>query len=206
MGRRVRVGVLGGTFDPPHIGHLIVAEQARAQLGLDQVWFTPVGQPPHKQERDVSNADDRVAMTRLAIAQNPHFALCMDDVTRPGPHYTLTLMHLLKDKHAQHTWHLIIGGDSLVDMPKWHHPNALVELVRLAVAHRPGSQPNITQLENAIPNLKARIDWIHSPLVHVSSSDLRQRFAAGLPLRYAVPDAVIEYIVNQRRYQAVSKD
>ena len=202
MGRRVKIGVLGGTFDPPHVGHLIVAEQARAQLGLDQVWFTPVGQPPHKQDRDVSCAEDRVVMTRLAIADNPYFVLCMDDVIRPGPHYTLTLIHQLQRKYVEHTWYLIIGGDSLVDMPKWHQPTQLVELVRLAVAHRPGSQPNITQLEGAIPNLRDRIDWIHSPLVHVSSSDLRQRFAAGLPLRYAVPDAVIDYITTQRCYQS----
>jgi nicotinate-nucleotide adenylyltransferase len=202
MGRRVKIGVLGGTFDPPHVGHLIVAEQARAQLGLDQVWFTPVGQPPHKNDRDVSRAEDRVAMTRLAIADNPNFVLCMDDVTRPGPHYTLTLMYQLQHTHTEHTWHLIIGGDSLVDMPKWHQPTQLVALVRLAVAHRPGSQPNITQMEGAIPNLRTRIDWIHSPLVHVSSSDLRQRFAAGLPLRYAVPDTVIDYITTQRRYQS----
>ncbi len=203
MGRpTVKVGLLGGTFDPPHVGHLIVAEQARAQLGLDQVWFTPVGQPPHKQDRSVSDAVHRVAMTHLAITGNPGFTLCLDDVSRPGPHYTLTLMAHLRNHHPQHQWHMIIGSDSLMDLPKWHQPIALVDQVRLAVAHRPGSQPNVTQLESIIPGLHSKIDWIHSPLVHVSSSDLRSRFAAKLPLRYAVPDGVIDYITTKRLYRA----
>ena len=200
MGRRVKLGILGGTFDPPHVGHLIVAEQARAQLGLDQVWFTPVGQPPHKLDRSVSAAEHRISMTRLAISGNPGFAMSLNDVNRPGPHYTYALLQQLQTKYPHHQWHMIIGGDSLVDLPKWHQPTALVKLVRLAVAHRPDSQPNITQLEQTIPDLQAQIDWIHSPLVHVSSSDLRKRFASGLPLRYAVPDAVIEYIAANRLY------
>jgi len=202
VGGGVKIGVLGGTFDPPHIGHLIVASQAQAQLKLDQVWFTPVGQPPHKQDRVVSEAEHRVEMTRLAIADNSKFALCLEDVNRPAPHYTLTLMQMLREKHTEHSWHLVIGGDSLVDLPKWHQPELLNQLARLAVAHRPEAQPDVSEIEKVIPGIAHNIDWIHSPLVHVSSSDLRRRHAAGLPLRYAVPDGVIAYLNQHQLYKS----
>jgi nicotinate-nucleotide adenylyltransferase len=196
----LNLGILGGTFDPPHIGHLIVAEQARAQLQLDEVWFAPAGQPPHKRNRKVSKAEHRVAMTRLAIADNPHFKLCLADIKRPGPHYSTDLMRLLRLQHPRNQWYFIIGGDSLADLPNWHQPQQFVQLARLAVAHRPGFQPDLAALEQTIPGLSQRVAWVNSPLVYVSSSDLRARARQGLPLHYVVPGEVEAYVQQHRLY------
>jgi nicotinate-nucleotide adenylyltransferase len=197
----VNIGVLGGTFDPPHIGHLIVAEQARAQLQLDEVWFAPAGQPPHKRNRKVSEAKHRVTMTRLAIADNPCFKLCLTDIERPGPHYSTDLMRLLRQQHPRNQWYFIIGGDSLADLPNWHQPQQFVQLARLAVAHRPGFQPDLAALEQTIPGLRERVAWVNSPLVYVSSSDLRARARQGLPLRYVVPREVEAYVQQNHLYR-----
>ena len=116
----MRIGILGGTFDPPHIGHLVIGDQARAQLGLDRVWFTPVGQPPHKS--NTSPAADRVAMTRLAIDDYEAFEVCLVDVERPPPHYTVHLFEELRRRWPEHEFWFIIGADALIDMPRWQQP------------------------------------------------------------------------------------
>jgi nicotinate-nucleotide adenylyltransferase len=189
----MQIGILGGTFDPPHIGHLIIAEQARVQLRLDQVWFAPAGQPVHKNGHHVTVAEHRVAMVELSIADNPCFKLCRVDVERPAPHYSLDLVRILRQQHPQHQWHFVIGSDSLADLPKWHAPEEIIKLVRLAVAQRPGYQPDLAALERAIPGLTQRIDWISAPMIEVSSTDLRARAQKGWPLRYIVPEAVDDY-------------
>jgi nicotinate-nucleotide adenylyltransferase len=187
----MHIGILGGTFDPPHIGHLVIGDQALNALGLDEVWFTPVGQPTHK--RSVSAASHRVAMTRLAIATHPRFRVCERDVERPGPHYSLTLMHLLRAEHPAHTWTFIIGEDSLADLPDWHQPAALFELTQLAIAKRPGSAPDLTAIRAVVPDIDARIQWIDAPLMDLSSTDLRARMRVGASVRYLIPRAVAEY-------------
>jgi nicotinate-nucleotide adenylyltransferase len=187
----MHIGILGGTFDPPHIGHLVIGDQALTSLGLDEVWFTPVGQPTHK--RSVSAAGHRVAMTRLAIATHPKFRVCERDVERPGPHYSLTLMQLLRAEHPEHTWTFIIGEDSLADLPEWHQPAALFELTRLAVARRPDSAPDLAAIRAVVPDIDARIAWIDTPLMDLSSTELRARLQTSRSVRYLIPRAVAEY-------------
>ncbi len=196
----MNLGLLGGTFDPPHVGHLIIGDQAQTQLGLDEVWFTPVGQPTHKSAAAVSPAQHRVAMTRLSIATNPRFRVCETDVNRPGPHYSLTLMQQLRAEHPQHTWTFIIGEDSLADLPKWHQPNALLQLVRLAVARRPGSTPDLAAVRAVVPDIDTRILWLDTPLIALSSTELRRRLASGGSVRYLLPRAVAEYARESRLY------
>lgn len=197
----MRIGILGGTFDPPHIGHLVLGDQAWQQLGLDEVWFTPVGQPPHKVGRVVSTAEHRIAMTRAAITGHAAFRLCEVDVQRPGPHYSLTLMQLLRAQFPQHEWFFLIGEDSLADLPRWHQPAKLIELVTLCVSRRPGSRGEHAQLFDFLPALRERLRWIDAPLIDLSSSSLRERLVAGRSVRYLVPDAVLDVAHAQGVYR-----
>jgi nicotinate-nucleotide adenylyltransferase len=199
----MRIGLLGGTFDPPHIGHLVLGDQAWQQLGLDEVWFTPVGQPPHKAGRVVSAAPHRTAMTRAAIGGHAAFRLCELDVQRPGPHYSLTLMQLLRERHPEHEWFFLIGEDSLADLPKWHRPDALIELVTLCVARRPGSRADHGDVFAFLPALRERLRWIDAPLLDLSSSDLRARLVDGRSVRYLVPDAALAYAEMNAVYRRV---
>ncbi len=196
----MKIGILGGTFDPPHIGHLVIADQARAQLQLDRVWFAPVGTPPHKSTERVSSAEHRVMMTRLAIADNPDFELTLADVNRPTPHYITTLFESLNEQYKQVDWYLIVGGDSLVELPRWHQPQRLLSLARLAVANRTGFQPDLASLELSLPGISGRIVWVDSPIIDLASRDLQRRAREGLPLRYVVTQEVAQYIYANSLY------
>ncbi len=199
----MNVGVLGGTFDPPHIGHLVIGDQALHQLGLDELWYTPVGQPTHKMGSAVSPALHRVAMTRLAVATHAQFRLCEYDVGRPGPHYSLTLMQLLLQRHPEHAFVFVIGEDSLADLPKWHQPAQLLDLVTLAVAHRPGSLPDMAAIRAVVPNIDRRVQWVEAPLLDLSSTDLRQRLGDGRSTRYLMPRVVADYALEHALYASV---
>ncbi|MFQ5613220.1 MAG: nicotinate-nucleotide adenylyltransferase [Anaerolineae bacterium] len=197
-----RLGVLGGTFDPIHYGHLLAAEQARETLGLDRVLFMPAGDPPHKIGRPKSAAHHRRAMVELAIAGDPAFCLSTIDLDRPGPHYSVDMIDQVRrafDLSAE-TCFFILGADSLWDLPGWRRPRQLIQQCRLAVLHRPGYEPEVEQLAAALPGLPARLDWVPMPEVGVASSDLRRRARQGLSLRYQTPEAVIAYIRQHRLY------
>ena len=153
-----RLGVFGGTFDPPHIGHLLLAETAKVALQLDRVLFLPVGDPPHKNECRVSPAHHRIAMTRLAIAGNPAFVLDTTDVDRPAPHYTATLLPILHHHYPQAELWLVLGSDSLQDLPNWHYPHDLLGQCRLAVLERPGVRLDWPVLDRLLPELRDRLD------------------------------------------------
>ncbi len=196
----MRIGILGGTFDPPHIGHLVIGDQARAQLGLDRVWFTPVGQPPHKS--NTSLAEDRVAMTRLAIDDYEAFEVCLVDVERPPPPYTVHLVEELRRRWPEHEFWFIIGADALIDMPRWQQPRRILELAQIAVAHRPRYRPHLDELEVAIPGISKAIVWVDTPLTDLASNDLQRRARLGLPLRYVVTREVSDYIHAHQLYAA----
>ncbi len=199
----MKIGILGGTFDPIHLGHLLMAETARETLGLRRVLFVPAGDPPHKQGVDKTPASHRRAMVELAIAGNPHLVLSRVDLDRPGPHYTTDTVRLIRaqvDLPAEACF-LIIGGDSLLDLPTWYHAPELLTLCRLAVVHRPGFQPDLTKLEGVLPGLTARLDWVEMPLIGLSSRDIRARVRAGQSIRYQVAEEVREYIERERLYQ-----
>jgi nicotinate-nucleotide adenylyltransferase len=198
----MRLGILGGTFDPIHLGHLLLAEMARETLGLQRVLFAPAGESPLKQDISKTSAHHRRAMVELAIASNPHFELSLVDLERPGPHYTIDTVHLIRaqyDLPADECF-FIIGGDSLESLPLWHKSEELITLCRLAVSHRPGYQPDLTALEERIPGLRARLDWVEMPALDLVASEIRSRGRAGQSIRYQVTDSVCEYIEQNNLY------
>lgn len=197
----MRVGILGGTFDPPHYGHLILAELAADSLALDRVLFVPAADPPHKGGLRAS-AQHRVALVERAIAGNPRFALSRVDLDRPGPHYSVEMVQLVQAEFPGAALIFLIGGDSLRDLPTWSRPEELIKRVRLGVMRRPGSAPDLTQLEREIPGLGERIDWIDAPQIEISASALARRVAAGLSIRYQTPDAVRAYIDDHQLYRS----
>ena len=186
------IGLLGGTFDPPHVGHLVLGECARVQLGLDRVCFMPAGDPWRKAGRDVSSATHRLAMTNLAIAGNRHFDLDEREVERIGPTYTVDTLRAL---HAQGLDDivLILGSDALADMPAWREPDVITVLARLAVAPKGADQSEQAWLA-AQAGLREPPIPVDMPPLPVSSTLVRERVRARLPIRYLVPEAVEEYI------------
>ena len=195
-----RLGILGGTFDPPHYGHLALAENGRVQLRLDRVLFVPAGQQPLKSGRSITPATHRAALVQAAIAGNPAFALSRVDIARPGPHYTDDMLALLHQEHPQAELFFLMGGDSLADFAAWRNPAAIVRQARLVVMARPGYDPDLGALERAAPGLCERLTWLDVPYLGISSSDLRHRARAGLPLRYLVPPPVEDYIHEHHLY------
>ena len=196
----MNIGILGGTFDPIHIGHLVVAEEARIKLGFREVLFVPAGQPWLKLDRNISLAVHRVEMVRHAIADNPHFKLYTLEVERPGPSYTVdTLTMLRKQLGSEASFFFILGRDTLAELPLWKEPKKLVQLCRLVVAPRLGAK-DLKHLETSIPGLLDNVIQLDMPVIGISSSGIRQRIAQGLPIRYLVPAEVEKYITEQKIY------
>ena len=196
----MNIGVLGGTFDPIHIGHLIVAEEARVKLGLTQVLFVPAGEPWLKQDRDITSASHRVEMVHRAIADNSNFRISTLEVSRPGPSYTVDTLTSLKDQvSSEASLFFILGRDTLAELPLWKEPRRVIELCRLVVPPRLGSR-DLRHLEEAIPGLLDRIIQLDMPVIGISSSEIRQRMARGLSVRYLVPAGVEKYIAEKKVY------
>jgi nicotinate-nucleotide adenylyltransferase len=198
----MNVGVLGGTFDPIHVGHLIIAEEARVELGLSEVLFVPAGNPWLKVNRAITPAAMRVEMVRRAIGGNEHFRLCTLEVERSGRSYTVDTIASLKKQLGEQSFFFILGQDSFNDLPLWKDPARLVELCRLVVVPRVGlTLPELNSGPFAIPGLADRVTELSTPLIGVSSSEIRQRVARGLSVRYLVADGVAEYIAEQGLYR-----
>jgi nicotinate-nucleotide adenylyltransferase len=196
----VNIGVLGGTFDPIHIGHLVIAEEARIKLGFREVLFAPAGQPWRKLDRNITPAVHRVEMVRRAIADNPQFKLCTLEVERPGPSYTVdTLTMLRKQLGSEASLFFILGRDTLAELPFWKEPKKVVQLCRLVVPPRLGSK-DLKHLETAIPGLLDKVIQLDMPVIGISSAEIRQRLAQGLTIRYLVPPEVEKYITEQKIY------
>jgi nicotinate-nucleotide adenylyltransferase len=197
-----RLGILGGTFDPIHHGHLVAAEEASYQLALDRVLFVPAGAPPHKPARPISPASHRLRMVELAIAGKPHFAVSRVDIDRPAPSYTVDTLKLLRAEWGRETrFFFIEGNDSLSDMVNWYQPQRLIELCELAVVRRPGSEIDLPALEKRLPGLTERVHWVQIPLLEISSTDLRARIRAGRSISYLVPREVEAYIQEHGLYR-----
>ena len=198
----MRLGILGGTFDPVHLGHLVIAQDAATALALDRVLFLPSGIQPLKRGRPVTSAAHRVAMVERAIAGNPAFALSRADVDHPGPSYTVDTLDRLRAAWgpAAAFW-FIVGEDSLAGLLAWRDPAGILARARLAVAPRPDVQVPWPALAAALPDLPARIDPVPAPLLAIRATDLRARVAAGRSIRYLVPAAVEAYIHEQGLYQ-----
>lgn len=195
-----RVGLLGGTFDPPHVGHLWLAETAQAQLGLDRVLFLPVGAPVHK-NGGITAVSHRLTMTQLALSNYPSFQLDTTDAERPSPHATYTLLPLLRQQYPQARFWLLLGGDSLRDFATWRQPQQIIRQCRLAVLPRPGADVDWAVLDETVPGLKTAVDWLDGPTIPLSSTEIRAWVGAGYSVRALVGTAVAAHINQYQLYQ-----
>ena len=200
----MRLGVFGGTFDPPHYGHLAVAEEAAEQLDLGCVLFVPTGQPPHKPGAPVTPAAHRARMAEVAIADNPRFRLSCADVDRPGPSYTADLLALLRAEQGPATeLYFICGMDMLASFLTWHEPARVITQCQLVAITRPGVAPvAVTALEAALPAARGRVHLLRAPGLDISGTALRARVAAGRSIRYLVPPTVAAYVREHGLYRA----
>ncbi len=196
------VGILGGTFNPPHIGHLVCAQEALVQLALDEVLLMPVCAPTHKAIEADPGAEHRVAMCRAAVAGDPRLGVSLAEIERGGPSFTVDTLNVL---HAQRpddevTW--IMGGDMAYALPDWRQPARILELARIAVAERHDvRRDRIAERLAGLPGADERVRFFDMPRIDVSSSLLRQRAASGGPLRYLMPDAVRAHIEREALYR-----
>jgi nicotinate-nucleotide adenylyltransferase len=197
--RSKRLGVIGGTFDPPHLGHLAFAEWARGALRLDRVLFVPAGSPPHKRSGSPSPAAQRLAMTRLAVRGNPAFGVSALEVRRRGPSYTVDTLRALAARHPGARLHLLMGADMFASFGTWREPDEIARRARLVVALRPGAAPPRRGRRGA-PAWARRVTWLANPTIELSSTALRERARRGGSLRYLVPDAVARYVERHRMY------
>ncbi len=198
----LRRGVLGGTFDPPHIGHLVLAANARHDLQLDEVWFIPAGEPYRKAGRGVTPREVRLKMVEALLADLPWARVSTIELERDGPTYTTDTLRELASDGGE--WWFILGSDALGDLPHWREPATIVEQVRLALARRPGVGETEIPAETlkAVPKIESRIDEIEMPLLEISSTDLRQRVRDGRPTDFLVPPAVRAVIDELGLYSA----
>jgi nicotinate-nucleotide adenylyltransferase len=201
-----RIGLFGGTFDPPHVGHLALAEWARESLRLDHVLFVPAGQPPHKGRARLSSVAHRLAMTRLAVRDNRAFTVSPLEALRDGPSFTVDTVRALRRREPRARIFLLMGADSLEEFPTWRDPEAILAFATLAVALRPGASTAAgRRVRRGAADLRfpgpARIEWLGNPVLDVSSSAIRTRLRAGRSARYLIPEAVARYIARHRLYR-----
>ncbi len=196
----MRIGVFGGTFDPIHMGHLIVAEDARVALGLDKVLFIPAGQPWFKSYRQITDAHHRLAMVRLAVNDNSLFDVSDIEIRRSGPSYTVDTLAELRDEHTDAEFIVILGVDALREIDRWHHPRLLFEMASVVGMARPGAALDPSVLNAAIPGASSRMRLLDSALVEISGTDIRQRVAVGQSIHYRVPAEVERYISENGLY------
>jgi nicotinate-nucleotide adenylyltransferase len=196
-----RIGVLGGTFDPVHLGHLILAEEARDQLDLSVVYFVPAGDPPHKQGRRLAPVEDRLRMIELAIAGNHAFQASRADADRPGPHYTLDMVHILKAQLPRcGELYFLMGYDSLAEFPTWHRARELLAACHLVALTRHDVPLDWDYLESHLPGIRQRVTLLDMPELEIASHQIQERIRAGRTIRYLVPDGVCSYIQDHRLY------
>ncbi len=198
----MRIGILGGTFNPPHLGHLVCAQEAYLELELDRVMLMPAAIPPHKPVDDEPGADHRLALCRLAFAGDEgRFQVSDLEVRRTGTSYTVDTLQQLHSRAPDSELHLIVGADIAAGLPKWREPERVLSLARLAVAERPGTER--AEVERALAELRGaeRATFFDMPEIGVSSTMLRNRVREGRPIRYLTPDAVVGYIDRHSLYQ-----
>jgi nicotinate-nucleotide adenylyltransferase len=198
----IRLGIFGGTFDPPHLGHLILASEACAQLQLSRLLWVLTPTPPHKRNQSITSLEHRRAMLELALADDPAFELSLVEINRPGPHYTVDTIHLIAEENPQADLILLIGGDSLRDLPTWHRPQELVAACHeIGVMRRPGAVTDLAALEASLPGIRSKVRFVEAPLLEIASREIRRRIAQGLPFRYYLPPRVYQYILEHQLYQ-----
>ncbi|MDH3942898.1 MAG: nicotinate-nucleotide adenylyltransferase [Anaerolineae bacterium] len=198
----MRTGIFGGTFDPPHLSHLILAEEAWYQLQLERLLFVLTQDPPHKQDRLISPVEDRLAMLQAAIQDNPHFAISRVEIDRPGPHYSVDTVRLLQEEFPEVQLVYLMGGDSFRDLLEWHKPAEFVAAChQIGVMRRPQDRIDLGSVAKDIPEVLEKVRLIQAPLLEVASKQIRRRIAEGRPYRYYLSTGVVEIIQNRGLYQ-----
>ena len=191
----MKIGLFGGTFDPVHFGHLIIAESIRSDMDLDRIILLPAALPPHKQNQQITAFRHRVAMLRLAIENNPDFIISEQEFNQHGLSYTIDTIQYFKSTFPDNLFYLIIGADSLFEMDTWKDPEHILQRVPVIVARRSGYP-----FDSAAAKWRDRCQWIDTPCIELSSSDIRSRIAANLSIRFRVPRPVEDYIVQNGLY------
>jgi nicotinate-nucleotide adenylyltransferase len=197
----VRIGILGGTFNPPHLGHLVCAQEAYLQLGLDNVMLIPAQIPPHKPVEDEPGVKHRLELCRLAIDGDNRLSVSELEIDRPGTSYTIDTLQELHNEDPDSELYLIVGGDIAAGLPEWREPERVLELATPAVAKRRGTSSS--HVRRALANLPRgdRAEFFQMPRIGISSTLIRRRVRAGQPIKYLVPDAVVGYIEREGLYR-----
>ncbi len=198
----LRIGIFGGTFDPIHIGHLILAEEAWFQLGLDRVYLVPAGDPPHKQNRRLASVEHRIRMAQLATADSDYIRVSRVDADRPGPHYTADMVRLVRQRvDSQVELYFLMGTDSMDDLPNWSEAQWLVENCRLVALSRHEVEIDWNRLNNALPGVQEKVIILDMPELEIASNIIQRRVRSGQPIRYQVPRLVERYIREHNLYR-----
>jgi nicotinate-nucleotide adenylyltransferase len=195
----LKIGIMGGTFDPIHLGHMIAAENSREGVGLDEVWFMPTCIPPHKANIPIANALQRLEMVRLAVAEQPNFRAVDYEITRGGISYTADTVNILNDIHPGDSFYYIIGADMVIYLPKWVRIDELVQHVSFIGLQRPGFQVEMEQLP---PNIAVKVQLVSMPLIDISSTAIRDRKRQQQSVRYLVCERVRDYMEANRLYES----
>jgi nicotinate-nucleotide adenylyltransferase len=202
----LRLGIFGGTFDPPHVGHLILAMEAYDQLNLDKVLWVLTPNPPHKIGKLITPTNLRLHMVSESIRGDPAFELSRVDVDRPGLHYMRETVNLLHKQYPEAELVFLMGGDSLHDLPSWHEPKEFVQACdRLGVMHRVGEKINLELLEKSLPGITQKVEFIEAPILEISSNKIRQLVSLGKPYRYYLLPHVYEIIKKSGLYREIEE-
>ena len=197
-----RIGIFGGTFDPPHLGHLILSCEIYSQLKLDRLLWVLTPDPPHKQDREITPLAQRKEMVALAIGDNDKFELSLVEAEREGPHYSVDTVKIIKARNPNADVIFLMGGDSLHDLPRWHHPIDFVAACdEIGVMRRPGDIVDVDSVHNAVANLRSKLRFVDAPLLEIASRQIRLRVRERRPCRYYLPPLVFDYIVKQKLYR-----
>ncbi len=201
-----KIGILGGTFDPPHIAHLILAAEALDQLQLARVLWVLTPVPPHKKNQSITSLEQRLEMVKLAIQDNADFEISRVDIDRPPPHFAVDTMRLLAKQYPENVLVYLMGGDSLHDLPTWERPNDFIAACdAIGVMRRSGDHVDIRSLENELPGIRAKARFIPAPLVEISGSQIRERIREDRAFRYYLHPAVYKLIQSQQLYRRKSE-
>ena len=202
-----RIGIFGGTFDPPHIGHLILTMEVSDQLNLGQVLWVLTPDPPHKKGKKIAPLEIRTKMVKSAIHNDPGFTFSYVDINRPGPHYVLDMMILLRNEFPNHELVFLMGGDSLHDLPKWHKPREfIVACDNIGVMRRTGEKIDFRDLKDALPGISRKVEFIDAPLLEISSNQIRYLISSKKPYRYYLPFEVYKIIEEMHLYRDEFED
>jgi nicotinate-nucleotide adenylyltransferase len=196
-----KLGIFGGTFDPPHVGHQILAAEAQYQLGLDRVLWVLTPDPPHKEGQPITPLNKRIEMVAAAIADTDCFEISRVDIDRPSPHYAVETIRLLQTQFPQSHLIYLMGGDSLRDLPTWFRPQQFVGAChKIGVMLRPGEKIELDDLETQIAGITSKVQWVDAPLLEIASSQIRNRIQLRQPFRFYLPHGVYQIIQKQGLY------